>query len=134
MIKDEVLIKIDKVLKNDFLLVFKTFTVFVIFVKVVQSFSNKDGDVVANFDPYIVVDVTVVSDSLEDLNKSDDYVNKLFFELFLLGLFVPFESGELSTLFYHRNFLFDEFVELLKFSYISHVFVFLGILLLTRFN
>lgn len=79
MIKEKILIKIDKVLKNDFLLVFKTFAVFVLFVKLVQSFSNEDSYVVANFDPDVAVDFAVGGDSLEDLNKSDDYVKELFF-------------------------------------------------------
>lgn len=112
-------------MKNDFLLVFKTFAVFVLFVKVVQSFSNKDSNVVANFDPDITVDFAVGRDSLEDLNKSDDYVKEFFFKLFLLGLFISFECGELPALFYHQDFLFDEFIELLQFCYISHIVYFL---------
>lgn len=100
-------IEINQVLEDNFLLILKGFAVLVLLVEPVQSLPDYYGDVVPDFCPYVIVDLSVGGNASEDLILEMNYIKELFFKLLLFGFLISLECWELATFFYHWNLFFD---------------------------
>lgn len=64
----ELLFKEDEILKNHFLLLFKSFAIWILLVEAIQKVLDHDDEIVADIDPFSR-NLSVSSDALDDLYK-----------------------------------------------------------------
>lgn len=65
LIRSELLIEVNHILKNDFLLILKGFAISVLIIISIESLSDHDSDVISDLSPEILIDLGSIGNIFE---------------------------------------------------------------------
>ena len=108
----ELLLEKHEVLKDDFLLFFKTFWILELAIKLIKSFLNQDGQKTLKLWPEIGRKFPRSRNILGKLCLKLKYLHQLCPELFFPGFNLSLDRRKASSSFNHHDLILDELVVL----------------------